>query len=536
MSIKTTKKNIIQGIIVFIISLISVYLFNGLAKNGTTLLLLLWAVAMGLVTTFKVTIDKKIYKNIILYSMFSIGVILWGIMLFNSNVWYDEGYTIGLISQKLPSLIEITSKDVHSPLYYLIAKFFYIISGNHIQGAKLCSYLFTIAYLLLGLFPIRKEFGNRISFCFLALSVFSPCMIWHSTDIRMYSMSLFAFTLLCLFAIKFYREPKIKYIIPFFLASVFCVYIHTFTMISTVILYLIMAILFIIKKYETKKNKLFAWISFIVNSILVSLAYLPWLLVLMNQFKDRVDGSDQLGETTLYSLMDYLAEWFSNIYNPGILSIVVFSFLFILLCLQFAKVDAKVKNISLIGLFIFLSTVLIGYYISVTNVTVFIGRYAFSALGLLIFFMAVNLASIKDNRIILLIVLICGILSIISYRDYYKLYHNNSGFNTFKQFMEINVSKENDVIIFNSQHTQYLSIYYPDYNYFIFGHKAPLNPFENSEAFKDYSQLEPYKGNIYYVTLDDKYNEEFALKYNANLKFGFDYMFYHFSIFELSQK
>lgn len=44
--------------------------------------------------------------------------------------WHDEAYTVGMILRDYSEIIEITSRDVHTPFYYFVLKIFYETFGG----------------------------------------------------------------------------------------------------------------------------------------------------------------------------------------------------------------------------------------------------------------------------------------------------------------------------------------------------------------------------------------------------------------------
>ncbi|MFQ8987736.1 MAG: hypothetical protein ACLR6T_03510 [Intestinibacter sp.] len=68
--------------------------------------------------------NKSKIENIIVSKWFHILIIVLGsifILLgaFHTEVWFDESYTIALVSHDISDIIRIDSNDVHPVLYYL---------------------------------------------------------------------------------------------------------------------------------------------------------------------------------------------------------------------------------------------------------------------------------------------------------------------------------------------------------------------------------------------------------------------------------
>ena len=44
------------------------------------------------------------------------------VLCFSSDIWYDELFTVGFVSQPVGRMISLAARDVHPPLYYLMVK------------------------------------------------------------------------------------------------------------------------------------------------------------------------------------------------------------------------------------------------------------------------------------------------------------------------------------------------------------------------------------------------------------------------------
>ncbi len=110
------------------------------------------------------------------------GMVMLGVsvfLCFSNDIWYDELFTMGLAGRPLGDLVAITAKDVHPPLYYIIARGFLLL-GKAINGnadpvivVKLVSVLPFFLCFLYAVTIIRKEFGMLCAglFFFLLLSM-----------------------------------------------------------------------------------------------------------------------------------------------------------------------------------------------------------------------------------------------------------------------------------------------------------------------------------------------------------------------------
>lgn len=257
---------------------------------------------------------RKIYHIMWVFLPY-LSLVVWGILCVTDNLGYDEAYTAALISHPLRELVQITSQDVHAPFYYILLKGFYTLcgGGTHYWSLKLFSLLMMFAYMLLGKYGVKKLYDEQTSVYFMLFSVLMPSMCVQAGNARMYAMGLFFFTAAGLLACDILRQSTGKKWILFCLCSIGSVYSHTFSMIETLILYLILlgALLY------RKKYALLKW--YLGSGIAVAVCYMAWLLVVYRQMQMRIasaGANEELFVPNMYTLMDYCKEWFSAMDTP----------------------------------------------------------------------------------------------------------------------------------------------------------------------------------------------------------------------------
>ena len=138
-------------------------------------------------------------RDILGYLLLGISVVLLGrslMLCFSNDIWYDELFTVGMIGHSYGELVELTARDVHPPLYYMITKFFadlckLILPGVHaVAAAKMVSVLPYFVLLLYSVTFIRKRFGIFTGGVFLFCVVSMPQLSGYTVEVRMYSWAL----------------------------------------------------------------------------------------------------------------------------------------------------------------------------------------------------------------------------------------------------------------------------------------------------------------------------------------------------------
>ncbi len=460
-----------------------------------------------------------------------LGLAVWGTLCISNNLWYDEGYTAALVSRSLKELIQITSQDVHAPFYYILLKGFYTLcgGGSHYWSLKVFSLLFMIGYLLMGKYEVKKLFDEQTSVYFMLFSLLMPGMCVQAGNARMYAMGLFFFTATCLLACSILRDSTGKKWILFCLCSIASVYSHTFTMVETFILYLI---LFGILLYQ-KKFTLLKW--YLGSGAVVAVSYMSWLLVVYRQMQSKIamaGANEELFVPTMYTLIDYCKEWFSAIETP--ITLVVYLGMALTLFLGYYAVDGMRRSgcyIAAWGMGILGLTALSGCLLSYYVTPCFLGRYIFTGFGALALWYAVGMRQIASRRIRAAVILIFLLCFGLQYRSELGLEYDK-GLQEYEEFYQNNV-KEEDLIMATEIHPLYLNIYHPDRQYMIYGYLPPYSPFRNTVAFTEWEQLEDVTGDIWLYTLAHLDMPSFSPYYSYELVYQFHFMYYDLVIYRL---
>ncbi len=474
---------------------------------------------------------SKVY-HILWTALPYMGLIVWGALCITDNLWYDEAYTAALISHPLGELVRITSQDVHAPFYYILLKGFYTLCGGgpHFWPLKLFSLLWMFAYMLLGKYGVKRLYDEQTSVYFMLFSILMPSMCVQAGNARMYAMGLFFFTAAGLLACGILKQSSSAKWILLSLCGIGSVYSHTFSMIETFILYLILlgALLY------RKKYALLKW--YLASGLAVGLCYMAWLLVVYRQMQTRIasaGANEQLFVPDMYSLMDYCKEWFSAMDTP-IMSVIYLG-MALTLFLGYYAVDRMRSSKCYIpgwGMGILGLTALTGGLLSYYVTPCFLGRYIFPGFGALALFYAVGMKQISSLRVraAVLLVFVCCFAA--QYRSELKLEYD-PGLQEYEAFFESNVGPE-DMIMATDIHPLLLSVYHPDRQYMGYGYLPPFSPFRNTSVFTQWEQLGDVTGNIWLYGFAHRDMPDFAPYYNIEQAFRFHYMYYDFVICRLA--
>lgn len=532
-------QNIWKEILVTV-SLFMLYIICFGTGNRTSMILVVgWCIAVGAICTWmpeKLFPDETKQDKILKYVNLGIVILCAGAMsllCIHKSFTYDEAYTIGMINRSYQDIIEITANDVHSPLYYFMLKFLCGSLGTfQLYATKLFSVIFFIGHLALGGVFCRKIYNRKVEFYWLILSGFMPAMVIQASSVRMYSVGLFFFTVTAYLAYSLYKKESVAKWIGFTALSIVTMYIHTFSMMETFVLYLVLLTAFLMKKrYKSL-------ISFFVSGAVAAASYIPWLIVLWQQMR-RWAGieegwSNTIEELTFYNTEKFFAEWFSSLENPQPLA-VVFGVALLIYVVYFVKkhvIETK-DYVPYIGLIISGVIVAVAIIVSVRIVPCFLGRYIFPVFGLVWLFVAVGLEKVEKywkKAVIVVTVLLCGAFA---FREEWRL-EKDAGIDRYLTFMEQNLD-ENDVIMADIFTDAMMTIYLPDARNMIYGHKTEGLPFGNLEVFKEWEQLDGVD-TVWYIERREGMVNQLSEYFDSEVALRFSFSHYDFILQKATRK
>ncbi|MCH5251210.1 MAG: hypothetical protein J1E98_14835 [Lachnospiraceae bacterium] len=237
-------------------------------------------------------------KEIIGWCLIVISLIMLGnsiSLCLSSDIWYDELFTMGMVEHSYGELINFTARDVHPPLYYIIAKFvldlckLILPSADNIIIVKIVS---VVPYFLLLIYAVtflRKRFGVFVSGVFMFCILTMPQLSAYTVEMRMYGWALFFVTATFFHAyeITCRSNANIQNYVAIVLYGLAAAYTQYFACVAVIMVYLYLLICAIMQyKAKTPVNNgsgikaLKSWGICVVISIV---GYLLWLFVLISQ-------------------------------------------------------------------------------------------------------------------------------------------------------------------------------------------------------------------------------------------------------------
>lgn len=254
---------------------------------------------------------------------------LWSI--FTQSIRLDEAQSIWVSTKPVPALLNLTSKDVHVPLYGVILHFWMQFFGNSIISARLLSFFFYVLTLPV-LYRLSKDASNRkIALLSVMLFSISPFIVWYTSEARMYTLFTFVTSLNSLFFLRLLRSESKKGIAGYFFSLVLGFYTHYFFifLVATQIVYLFIYSFFEMKKSherniytylsQFKKRYLFTPFLLMLGAFL---CFLPWVLYVIGGGAAS-DTRPQIPPPTSYNIFQTFINFLFGFQQQGIQRILV---------------------------------------------------------------------------------------------------------------------------------------------------------------------------------------------------------------------
>lgn len=402
-------------------------------------------------------------------------------LCFGSDIWYDELFTEGFISQPVGRMISLAVKDVHPPLYYLLVKIavdfcrFFVPSANAVIISKVVSVLPYLGLLGYSLVFLRRRYGwlcaGLFSFCIFAM----PQMANYTTEVRMYGFALFFITAAFFHAGAILENGGKRNWIALTVFGICAAYTHYFAAVSAVVLYVGLAVLLYVRKKDTRTKSLLTWILCVGISVL---AYLPWL-------PDAVGQVSQVREN--YWILPLTLSCFGGcvkfVLKPStgyqwpdyVLAVLLFVLLAGLLAAAFFKRKEDEKKAgedvyAFFGLCILAGTALFGIAVSFLMRPVFIYRYMLPSMGCFWFGFVSLLSRQKKKRVLVPALVLLCLVGVADYSAFAKgeFLKKEQMDRTLEELSRIG---EEDAVIFNFDQVQAVAGYYMDQESWLYGNE-----------------------------------------------------------------
>ena len=384
---------------------------------------------------------------------FALSAIMLGYMFLTPLNHYimhvDEYFTLSVLTLPMGDIINITSWDVHPPLYYILGKIAVDIATaigmDSLHALRILSIIPYILILVISATKIRKDYGLLTAGLFaFSLAVMSEFFA-HFLIARMYGWAILFIIVAFISFTEIIKSNDIKSWIILTIFSVLCAYTHYFAALSVVCMYILL--LFYIIKFE--KDKLKIWVMSVAGAAIL---YLPWIPPLIRQMT-QVHAAywiRQVNPDLLIKALGYIA--YSD---DAIICLIAIAVLIVLLRIyKKESKDAGEKECFLIlsGARVYIGTILLAVIFSIVFKPILMPRYLLPAAAVMWLTISIIFAKIKSREMFMIsasliaLLLVIGLTTTISTNDYFY----NSGVHQ-KEILENITNDPNSMLIINNQ-------------------------------------------------------------------------------------
>ena len=167
-----------------------------------------------------------------------LGAILFAAVSVNTNIWFDECYSLAAVSNSLSDMPRVLTDDVHPFLYYFMLKAVSFVTNGSLIAMRLFSALGMWLLCLCGYTHVRAQVSEKAGFFFSLFCCLSPASFKYAGEIRMYS-----FGALFVFFSAFYAYMCVKegmssrrHCTLFVLSSVAAAYTHYYGLVTVCVI------------------------------------------------------------------------------------------------------------------------------------------------------------------------------------------------------------------------------------------------------------------------------------------------------------
>ncbi|MGB0384468.1 MAG: glycosyltransferase family 39 protein [Ardenticatenaceae bacterium] len=225
------------------------------------------------------------FERLILLFIIALAFGLRVVWLSDANIWWDEGWTVLLMREGVRSIAEITSTDVHPPLYFWLLHLLWPWIG---EGEFAVRFLSAAAgtLMVVGLWYLGRLLLPQSRWVPLAAALLlatSRFGIWWSQEGRMYTVSGLFITLSLAFTVRLRWQPSRWVVVGYLLATVAALY--TLYILAFVLVVEGLYWLWTLRYERSGQARLRELLKWAILQAAVLAAFAPWLYYTIPRMK-----------------------------------------------------------------------------------------------------------------------------------------------------------------------------------------------------------------------------------------------------------
>jgi uncharacterized membrane protein len=386
-----------------------------------------------------------------------VACLVYAIGITHESIWFDEAYSAVMAGHSFSQIISLTAIDKHPPLYFLLLRVVSTVLGTSDWALRTLSVAGAVALVSLGAGPVRRIFGNKTAYIYVALTIFTPGILIYAHEARMYTLAIFTVTASALYGYLAAQHNQTMDWGWFGITSLAAAYLHNYALMAVFYLYIFIFLWLLIKKRAHLKSYFFA-------GGIVLAGYLPWAFVLLNQIQSTKQASVIPPLSPRWIMASFHTPFAYKYLYPAVTlimsAVVLFSIGLIISGLIVAKYK-KLENELTFGMFLLLAslfTIQTPILISRIFTPVFYYRYTIVYTGLLLLLLSVSISVLPRQVLQCIAVGVFAILNIFALKDIYREQFNEPGKDVYQSLQgEV---QPGDLIITTDAYTMGPMLYY----------------------------------------------------------------------------
>lgn len=398
------------------------------------------------------------------------------------GLWNDEILCYSIASKGLPFGIikELWIIDYHMPFYYYYLGVWMHFFGNSDVALRLSSVIFGVltvpAFYYMGKVFKSKTLGYFLAF----IACFNPVMIYHSQELRFYSMLILFSALSITFMLKIIDKSSVRNYVLFGLSNLIILYIYALGGLFICIQWFVLFLHFIIYN----KEKLAHYVRYSALFFVFSLPYIIIFLIFQYGNSQQLVSSFAWGGPPTFDPIPLINDWFSPFLTnlkDGIgfgrfltyLTTFNASIYLLFLCLptvcfligityNLFKINKKIIYITAIALGVLLTEIILWLQGDFHIVT----RYALVVLPIILLVAANGIFEIRNNYLKFILISLIGVVyiyNVFNYKNSDAFQMRYDGFRFPAEAIE-SFSSQGDYIISSRYSDSYFQKYLKNYN------------------------------------------------------------------------
>lgn len=294
-----------------------------------------------------------------------------------TSLWYDEAVSWQQSRSDFPSLIALVARDNYPPLHNILLWLTMPLLGDSEIALRLPSALLGLASVWL-MVPLGTALAGRgAGLAGATLLALSPFHVWYSTEARMYALMAATGLFFLLALIRVLQRPSALRLALLVLSTALFLYCHVYALLGAASAGAVCAGLALADLLRRRDMKCSHALAAAAAILLGAIAFLPWLVVLMNRARSVAEAGFWIAYPDAAFLKSVAFSLAGSLPLFAVLSALAAAGL--LVALVSARVDDNRRRAVLVSTAYTLGPALLAYLYSVLVQPILFDRYLIAA-------------------------------------------------------------------------------------------------------------------------------------------------------------